>query len=205
MYFKGLFSLLSLLALTLLVVSPVLAQTDDPGTISGDGNNNPTNCENAQEVATFEGSTGENFITDPFQITGGQFRVSFESGGTGFAFVSIEILDENGDLVDDFVAGDEEAQTSLLVNAGPGDFVLDVTADTDDPFTVTVEDCGGAADDGGNNNGGDDGDDNNDGIIDDTIPNKPLPNTGGIPLIVAGGVLLLSVGGIVAAWRSKEQ
>ena len=170
--------------------------------ISGDqeGDEEAGNCENAQKVDTFEGSPGEDFVTDPFEITGEQFRVSFDSDGTGFVFADIEILDDEGELVDTFITGGEGQQDFLIVNGGPGNFVLDVTADTDDPFTVSVESCGDA---GGNDNDGD----ADDGVIDDTVPDKDLPNTGGFPLIVAGGAAILLVyGGLVARrLRTRER
>ena len=184
---------------------------------ASDDNEKDGNCENAQEVDTFEGSPGEDFVTDPFRITSEQFRVSFDNDETGFVFADIEILDDDDKLVDSFITGGEGQQDSLIVNGGPGDFVLDVTADTDDPFTVSVESCG---DTGGDDNDGDaddsandgdtdgddnDGDANDDGVIDDTVPDKDLPNTGGFPLIIAGGSALLSACGVLAAWRSKAR
>lgn len=176
-------------------------------------------CENAQEIDSFEGSPGEDMPrSESFQVEGNRFRVSFDAVGTGFASAFITVNDEDEefeeDSLDSFAADSEDEQNSLIVNAGPGSFFVEVNANGDAGYIVTVEDCGGNDNDdngdGGNNgndNDGadDDGDADNDGVIDDTVPDKDLPDTGGFSLIVAGGVALFSAFGILAAWRSRER
>ena len=171
------------------------------GGTTGGGSTSDGACTNSEAVATFSASAGENLTNQTFQVSGDRFRVAFENEGTGFASVGITINDKDGDFVDNFVAGGEERQTSLIVNQGPGRFSLDTIADTDNDYTVTVEDCGESGQGGGTT----DEDTDDDGVIDKTIPKKPLPDTGGsTALMVGGSALLLLYGGLVA-WRLKTR
>lgn len=152
-------------------------------------------CSEAEAVATFRASAGEDLITELFRVPSERFRVSFNSEDTGFAVVDITVNDEDGDTVDSFVTGGEEQQDSLILNQGPGNFQIKTIADTDNDYSVVVESCGGSGQD----------DKNNDDVIDNTIPKKPLPDTGGsIALIFGGSALLLLYGGLVA-WRLKTR
>ena len=158
-------------------------------------------CPSAEVVATFRASPGEDLIDQTFEVSGDRFRVSLEDEGTGFASVGITINDEDGDFVDSFVAGSEQQRSSLVVNQGPGSFSLETIADTDDGYTVTVEDCAGSNQ--GDTNGDEDTD--NDGVIDNTIPRKPLPDTGGSTALMVGGTAMLLLYGGLVAWRLKTR
>ncbi len=204
MVFRSIVSLLSLLALTLLTVSPVLAQDDGQDTISGDGNDNQQDDQDCPAPEVVNTTTGSGDEQSPvFDTTGGSFRVTITVDPTSLdpslAGVTVFVRTEDDEPVTR-IAKEGGGTEASIVNAGPGSFFLDILA-ANANYEITVEDCTG---DTGNDGGGD-GDDNNDGVIDDTVPDKPLPNTGGFPLIVAGGALLISVAGMVAAWRSKEQ
>ena len=120
---------------------------------------------------------------------------------------------ENGDPVTTISKEGGGTETSI-VNAGEDSFFLEILA-ANANYEITVEDCtGDTGNDGGNgNNNGDtggndnndDGDTDDDGVIDDTIPDKDLPDTGGsTALLVGGSVLLLLYGGLVA-WRLKTR
>ena len=132
--------------------------------------------------------------------------MSFDSTFTCFVFAETEEFDEDDESIDSFFVGGEGQQDSLVVNAGPGEFTLDVSADTDESFTVTVENCGGET--GGNDAedvNAEDEDADDDGVIDDTVPNKNLPNTGGSSALVVGGTVLFVLYGGLVAWRLKTR
>lgn len=183
------------------------AQTN-PGTTgsttedtTGGGNTSGGECPGAEVVATFEASPGEDLIDQTFEVSGDRFRVSLEDEDTEFTSVGITINDEDGDFVDSFVAGSEEQRTSLIIYQGPGSFSLETTADTDGRYTVTVEDCASSGQ--ASTNGDEDTD--NDGVIDNTVPNKPLPDTGGSTVLLVGGSALLLLYGVLIAWRLKTR
>ncbi|MDP9478065.1 MAG: hypothetical protein M3R38_20685 [Actinomycetota bacterium] len=46
---------------------------------------------------------------------------------------------------------------------------------------------------------------NDDGVIDNTIPKKPLPDTGGFTALMIGGSALLLLYGCLVAWRLKTR
>jgi hypothetical protein len=159
-------------------------------------------CPGAEEVNT---TTGNGNKQSPvFNITGTSFRLTVESTATSedpqFAGVTIFVYPE-GETVS-YVTSfsvEEGRDDSSIVNAGPGEFYLNIFAANAD-YTITVEDCTGT-------NGEDT---NQDQIIttrepEETrriinIPKKPLPPTGGWPVygMVAGFVIagagLLGVG-----------
>lgn len=191
-----------LLLFAALASEPALAQADRQDMVSGDQSNGQDNvCPGAEEVA----SIGPESVSqqETFAITGDSFRVNYDvTIDNDSDFVDISVLDEDGLFVDsESIDGTDTGQ--FVVLEGSGDFEVEVEVDGDDvQYTATVEDCTGTdGSNGGNNNGGGDGDDNNDGVIDDTVPDKDLPDTGGLPLIVAGVIFLLSAFGILAAWR----
>jgi hypothetical protein len=93
---------------------------------------------------------------------------------------------------------------SEIVRAGPGEFTIEAVAE-DLKYTLTVEDCTGRnpepttppSDDSGGGDGQpvpsepipdrDRSDiDPPDEVIDNTVSDKPLPNTGGMPLLGLG-------------------
>lgn len=152
-------------------------------------------CSEVETVDTFAASPGEDLTTEFFRISGERFRVSFNNEGTGFAIVDITINGEDGDTVDSFVTGSEGQQDSLILNQGPGNFQIETIADTDDEYSVVVESCGGSGQ----------GDTDNDGVIDNTIPKKPLPDTGGSTALIVGGSALLLLYGSLVAWRLKTR
>ena len=166
-------------------------------------------CANPQEIATFEGE--ESRRTRTFDVPTDVLRVRFfiepndqQVGG----FLSVNVSDDSG-LIDSFTTEVVEEPASgneilLLDESGSYSFEIEPF---DVSYEIAVDACGGDTD-GDNNDdvvSGDDNDDNDNDVIDDTIPNKPLPDTGGFPLILAGGVGFLSLCGILAALRSKAQ
>lgn len=181
------------------------ARATDAQTVSGTmggGSTSSGECPNAKEVATIRASPGENLIDQGFKISGGRVRVTFENQGPGFASVVITINDEAGDFVDSFVAGSEQQRTSLIVNQGPGGFSLEANETAGNGYTVTVEDC---ASSGQGDTNGDGEDTNNDGVIDNTIPKKPLPDTSGSTVLIVGGSALLLLYGGLVTWRLRNR
>ena len=130
--------------------------------------------------------------------------------------MTVEVLDEDGNndggarvFVTEF---DPTGTDSTAVIDGPGAFDLQIDADGasyEIAFCQPPGEGGGTDgntddnDGGGGSDGGGDNDD--DGVIDNTIPKKPLPDTGGsTALMVGGSALLLLYGGLVA-WRLKTR
>ncbi len=186
---------------------PTLLDADGDGTACNEDDPQSGTCENPQEVETF-GPETEDQITDPFEITGDTFRISYEvtsqASAGGFPILDITVLDEDEFPVD-FIFETEEGADSENVLAGPGTFTLQIEAD-DASYVVTVEDCvesdqqNPSSDDNNddNNDANDDEDDNNDNDI-INVPDKDLPETGGVPLlgvalfVFAGAGLLTAV------------
>lgn len=149
-------------------------------------------CPGAEEVNT---TTGNGNKQSPvFNITGTSFRLTVESTATSedpqVAGVTIFVYPE-GETVS-YVTSfsvEEGRDDSSIVNAGPGEFYLDILAANAD-YTITVEDCTGT-----------NGEETNQIITTQeqtrgkgpiiNIPKKPLPPTGGWPVYgtVAGFVL----------------
>lgn len=123
----------------------------------------------------------------------------------------IFVEDENGDLVT-IATQEEEGTQSTFVTDSPGEFSLNING-ANATYTVTVEDCTGAGNGGngnGNNNGGSATDQYTDQYADEdqqqqqqqqviNIPNKPLPNTGGFPPLLAGGFFLVAGAGLAVS------
>ncbi|MBA3473109.1 MAG: hypothetical protein H0T57_07745 [Rubrobacter sp.] len=178
--------------LVLLSTTPSDAQTGG-GTTGGDGN-----CPGARVVDVTTG-TG-NKQTPVFNITGTSFRITIE----------IEPSDVDPDLVSvtaNVESPDEDVFTnfskdgfgtdSSIINEGPGRFFLDLnTANAE--YTVTTEDCTGTSQDGDITTEPSaprppptpDPPPKRD-VIRGTIPKKPLPPTGGLPVyvMVTGSIL----------------
>jgi len=158
------------------------------------------------------GPTDEDLETArPIPITGDSFRLTYETTNadeSGLPFLDVTVLDQAGKEVGGRVIFEEGVQREI-VHASPGRFDIRTTAD-DLEYTLTIEDCtgggnqsggsggaGGSGGDGGaasddqyGNNGGPPGED----VIDDTISDEPLPDTGGVPLLGVGffGLIFIS-------------
>ena len=153
-----------------------------------------TECPGAKLLDSV-GPTKEDLVTtSPFPITGNSFRLTYEITDTdqsGFPFLDVTVLDQAGKEVDSQVLFDEGV-VRKVVRAGPGRFDLQAIAE-DLKYKLTIEDCTG----GGNPAGGQnvptnpipedqysrDVDPPDEDVIDDTISDQPLPNTGGVPLL----------------------
>jgi hypothetical protein len=103
--------------------------------------------------------------------------VGTEAGGN-LGGISPTGGDNQFGTVDQTVTGKVIGSTGITCSGAGGD---DGDGDNDDT----------PADDQYDSNGDDPGDVNNpDDVMDDTTPGKPLPKTGGIPLVLGAGVLL---------------
>ena len=197
--------------------------------VSGDQSNSPgddqqeddQDCPVPEEVNTTIGSGDEQ--SPVFDVTGGSFRVTIDveptSQDASLAGVTVFVRTESDEPVTRIAAEGGGAETSI-VNAGEDSFFLDILA-ANANYEITVEDCtGDTGNDGGSGNddtGGDtdddasnDTNDSNDDdasndVIDDTIPDKDLPNTGGSFALAAGGAVFLSLYGALVAWRLKSR
>ena len=173
-------------------------------------------CQNPQEVITV-GPTTENTRT-AFTTTGDVFRVSYDvafEDPDAFNSADIDVEDRFG-LVD-FAIVDEDEQNSFIVTEGAGsyDLVVNIQPPNGATYKVTIEDCGIAANGNGDNdgnggdvNGGDvnSGDVNNpDKVIPDTTSKKPLPDTGGVPLLGLAAVALALVGAGFSILRTSTR
>lgn len=142
----------------------------------------------------------------PIPITGDSFRLTYETTNadqSGLPFLDVTVLDQAGKEVGGRVIFDEGVQREI-VRASPGRFNITTTAD-DLEYTLTIEDCtgdgnpsGGPGGDGGSaadDQYGNDGDPPDEDVIDETISDEPLPNTGGVPLLglAAFGLIFTSV------------
>ena len=139
------------------------------GPISAQGNGD---CPGAEEVeeSPFEGPGNQ--VTDLFNIEGDEFLVTLDveaQGGSGTEpDVDIIVLDEDDNVVDDFVTQGEGVE-SFLVDEGPGDFALDIAA-TNADYTITVDDC----------TGDDNGEDTNQNDVDNVIIEDVIEDDNGI-------------------------
>jgi hypothetical protein len=169
-------------------------------------------CPGAQVVDTI-GPTSEDLRIGPFRITGEKFRLTYETMNldeNGQPFLDVTVLDKEGNEVGGQVIF-EEGTEKEIVPASPGSFTLEVRAE-DLEYKITIEDCTGKQNQNPNQppTGGSPGDNGIPGdgqqpisedqyqadVIADTIPNKPLPNTGGVPLLgmVILGLAFVGVG-----------
>lgn len=140
--------------------------------------------------------------TAPFAITGERFRVNVTvlAGAQQDDRVSVDVINNaNDNFAAIGIAKNGPGTESSIVNEGPEEFFLDITAfDTD--YVVTVEDCvdaNGAVTNPPANNPGDTTDPAD--VVDGTTPDKPLPDTGGLPLagLVVIGLALVGIGGSI--------
>ncbi len=142
--------------------------------------------------------------TEQFEITGPEWRVVVEGTATTSTSgdVTVDALDEDGFFeggasvfVDpDFLLTTRDSSSVL---DGPGSFRLEIDANGAS-YEISV--CQTPGQGGGTN-----GDTNGDGVIDDTIPDKDLPNTGGSPVVWAGIVALLALYVGLFTWRIKNR
>jgi hypothetical protein len=175
-------------------------------------------CANPREIATFTGQ--ERRRTPAFEVPTEVLRIRYfiepttDAGG----FLAVDLLKEDNNLffdgfVTEVVNGPSGGSENILLDS-PGRYFLEI-----DPFDVryqiAVDACGGDAppqqggpgtpagdqyDDGGGDDGNIDdggGDVNNpDDVIDNTKSKKPLPPTGGVPLLglAVGALALAGVG-----------
>lgn len=198
-----------LLFYTAFISAPAFAQDDDPNpVVSGDGNNNQEDdqeCPVPEEVNTTTGSGDEQ--SSVFDITGQSFRVTIDVAPTSedpdLAGVTVFVNTEDDDSVTR-IAKEGEGTEASIVNAGEDSFFLDILAANAD-YEITVEDCTGDTGDGGDNDDSNDNNNGNDDVIDGTIPDKDLPDTGGFSVLVAGGMSLLLLSGSLVAWRLKTR
>ena len=169
-----------------------------------------TACRGAVLIDTV-GPTEQGFEIGPIPIIGDSFRLTYETTNadeSGLPLFDVTVLDQAGKEVGGRVIFDEGIQQEL-VRASPGRFVIYTTAD-DLTYKLTVEDCRGdetdtpnpPPDGSGGGNGGTVPEDqygndagNQDDVIDDTISDQPLPDTGGAPLLglaVFGSIIVFS-------------
>jgi hypothetical protein len=150
-------------------------------------------CPGAVPVGSV-GPTNEDLLIGPFTVTGDSFRMTYKTTNadeSGLPFFDVTVLDQAGKEIGGRVIFEEGVQQEI-VRASPGRFKIEAIAD-DLEYTLTVEDCTGKGNpSGGSRGGGGPASDNqygNDGgppdedVIDDTISDEPLPNTGGVPLL----------------------
>jgi hypothetical protein len=153
-------------------------------------------CPGAARVGSV-GPTEQDFVIGPFTITGESFRLTYETTDadeSGLPFFDVTVLDEAGKEVGGRVIFEEGTQQEI-VRASPGRFTIETTAE-DLKYKLTVEDCtgernpsGGPVGPGGGGGSasgdqyGNDGEPPGEDVIDDTISDQPLPNTGGVPLL----------------------
>jgi hypothetical protein len=153
-----------------------------------------TDCPGAEVIGT-TGPTDEDVIIGPFVVTGDKFRLTYETTDadeSGLPFFDVTVLDEARNEVGGRVIFDEGIEREI-VGASPGSFTIEARAE-DLKYTITGEDCTGR------DSGGDgrqpvpinpvpvgqyksDVDPPKDDVIDNTVSKKPLPNTGGVPLL----------------------
>ena len=168
-------------------------------------------CPGAEVINTTTGSGNKQ--SQIFDISGDSFRITTNVQPTSDpqnVFFDVDVRTADDEPVTNI---DPEAvgTDSSIVNAGPGRFFIDV-ASANANYTVVVENCVRSAQNGSTNGNGDtngggntDGDANDDGVIDNTIPKKPLPDTGGSTALMVGGSALLLLYGSLVAWRLKTR
>ena len=123
------------------------------------------------------------------------FDVTSSTDDEEDAFLGITVNDEDNEFVTS-ISQSGVGTDSSIVNEAPGAFFLDVVASSAN-YTITVEDCTEAGQGDTTNN------EDTDDVIDNTIPRKPLPDTGGSTVLMVGGPALLLLYGSLVAWRLK--
>lgn len=154
-------------------------------------------CAAPTEVERFDGTANQ--VTPAFNITGNTFRLSYEitdldDDPVDFDSFSIRPIGENGIGVGNSVLVFDEGSGSENILEGPGAFTLQIESEGFD-YTVIVEDCTGAA--SGNRavttpaSPPAQAESQRNNVVPGSVPNRPLPPTGGLPvsLVVTGFVL----------------
>jgi len=149
------------------------------------------------------GPTDQELVTTrPFTVTGDSFRLTYETTDadeSGLPFFDVTVLDEAGKEVGGRVIFEEGIQQEI-VRASPGRFDFETTAE-DLKYKLTIEDCTGDGNPSGGSGGsasddqyGNDSEPPGEDVIDDTISDEPLPNTGGVPMLsfAAFGLIFIS-------------
>lgn len=205
-------AVVSTVCFLLLTATPSIAQNSNDGAGENQYNNQDggqnEDCSGAEEVETVTGTGNQQ--TPEFDISGDTFRISFDttemdSGASGF--LGITVNDENGDFVSSATQqGSGSGET--FVNEGPGNFSLDITAVSLN-YTITVEDCTESGQDSNNQNNQDSSNQDRDNdVIRNTIPNKPLPPTGGWPVYALVASSILAGAGLLGfrlgIWRGRR-
>ena len=196
---------LGLIGVTTLGSAAAGAQEDQSAEQTRNGQES-AECPGAQVVETI-GPTEQDLRIGPFSITGERFRLTYETTDldpAGVPFFDVTVLNASGNEVGGQVIFDEGTEIET-VNQGPGNFTIEARAE-DLKYELTIEDCTGKGGASPNEPPADrtpipadqykSDTDNPDDVIDGTVTDKPLPDTGGIPLIglVAFGSFLLSAG-----------
>lgn len=163
-------------------------------------------CPGAVELGSVppagEPPTDEDLRFGPFPVNGESFRLTYETSDadqSGLPFFDVTVLDAAGNEVGGQVIFDEGVVTEV-VRASPGRFTIEARSE-DLKYRITVEDCPGGPnpppDDPGGGNGQpnptnpsddqyDNGTDNPDDVVNNTVSDEPLPDTGGVPLLSLG-------------------
>ena len=172
-------------------------------------------CSETTTVLEIDSTTADR--TESFRTTQRSFLVTYDVNFTDDqnSDNSFDLEIRDGSRVVQSETSTEDGPSSFLVLEQPGTFTVeaDVEPDKAAEYEVLIEEC--ADEDGGGGNGGgtpgDDQYDNDDGGADDgdgdvndpddvvqgTGSDKPLPNTGGVPLL-AGAVSLAIAAALVA-------
>jgi hypothetical protein len=169
-------------------------RTPTPEQSTGDARAN-NGCPGARVIGT-TGPTERDLIIGPFNVTGEKFRLTYETtdaDNTGVPFFDVTVLDEQRSEVGGQVIFDEGIVRETVV-ASPGRFTIEARAE-DLKYKITGEDCTGT---GSGGNGRQPVPINpvpedqyrsevdppeEDDVIDNTVSDRPLPDTGGAPLL----------------------
>lgn len=201
-------AVVSTVCFLLLTATPSIAQNNGR---AGENqyNNENGDCPGAEEVESVSG-TGDK-QSPVFNITGESFRVTTTirpgSIDPQLVVVTAFVRTEDDEPVADF-SKEGSGTDSSIINDGPGRFFLDLsTANAD--FTVKVEDCTETGQNSGNqNNQGSSNQDRDNDVIRNTIPNKPLPPTGGWPVYALVASSILAGAGLLGfrlgIWRGRR-
>jgi hypothetical protein len=150
-------------------------------------------CPGAKVVGTVTGDGDKQSAV--FGIRGSSFRITTSiAGNPRFLFFSVDVKKDGGGYVTS-IGRQSPGTDSSIVNAGPGNFFLDILA-ANTHYTITVEDCVGSS--AGAGPGGPTGPVNNPGgVTPGTNSHSPLPNTGGPSFAAFGAMLLLGAALVV--------
>ena len=183
-------------ALILLPCMPALAQVGD-----GESAQDQYEGDGCIPITTLQGNTTKE--TEPFGVGNTTLRIVFETqalNNQGFNFTIISLSEaDDFSTVDSTVARDgRDGVFEVPVEAGR--YVVDAN-NSEQSYDIVVEALGGAEpctpapnDDGGDDNGDDGAGDVNDpdDVVGGPEDGKPLPNTGGAPVLFGAVALALA-------------